>query len=62
LARCQHEHPDASRDGGPSLTEGKRPGVGVDVGVGTSDVRQCACDMVAKRYYGDLDDALHLAM
>lgn len=41
---------------------GRRQRPGVSVGVGTSGVRQCACDMAARRYHGDPDDALHLAM
>ena len=43
--------PDACREGGPSPAED---------GVPASSVRQCVCDMAARRY-GHLD-ALHLAM
>ena len=43
--------PDACREGGPRPAED---------GVPASSVRQCVCDMAARRY-GDLD-ALHLAM
>lgn len=41
---------------------GRRQRPGVSVGVGTTGVRQCACDMAARRCYDDLNDVLHLAM